>query len=73
MLRCRITCLQCGQDFDSPFQFGDAEAFFTCILVGKTVYCRECRKATSCTKENMKYVSEDAKEDEPVDVGEGRS
>ncbi len=62
MSRCRIVCLHCDQEFRSPLQFKNAEAFFTCTLVGNTVQCRNCGRETGCNKDNMKYVSEDAQE-----------
>ena len=73
MASCKIICLHCHQEFDSPIQFRGAESFFTGTLIGNMVQCRKCGRDTGCNKENMKYVSEDAKEDEPVDDGEGRS
>jgi hypothetical protein len=34
MVSCRIFCLKCKAVFNSPIQFGTAEAFFTSTLVG---------------------------------------
>ena len=62
MSNCRIVCLHCRQEFHSPLQFRNAEAFFTCTLVGNTVQCRKCGSETGCGKENMRYVSDGANE-----------
>jgi hypothetical protein len=59
MPSCQIVCLHCGHTFNSPIQFGNAEAFFTSTLVGNSVRCSNCKKMTGCNKENMKFVADD--------------
>ena len=58
MPTCFIRCLECGETFSSPIGFGNAEAFFTCSLVGNTVDCPQCGKSTGCNKENMVFRAE---------------
>ena len=53
MASCQIRCLNCKTIFDSPIQFGSADAFFSTMLEGNIVTCTNCRKITGCNKENM--------------------
>lgn len=61
MASCRIRCLndKCGKIFNSPFQFGDAESFFTSTLIGNKVQCPHCNQMTNCNKENMLFRTDD--------------
>ena len=52
---CLIKCNHCKRQFRSPIQFGAAQAFFTCDLVGNEVQCTECHKMTGCNKANMYF------------------
>jgi hypothetical protein len=56
--KCRIRCEHCKAWFSSPLQFGNAEAFFTCTLVGNLTQCPSCGRMSGCNKENMRYADE---------------
>lgn len=60
MAQCKIKCLNCGTVFNSPIQFGNAQAFFTSTLIGNAAQCPHCLKMTGCNKDNMIFSSEDS-------------
>lgn len=58
MPTCEIRCEHCGAWFQSPMQFGNADAFFGSVLLGNQVQCRHCGKMGGCNKENMRFRAE---------------
>ena len=53
MRTCEVRCLNCGQLFESPIQFGDETEYEMWAIASNTVQCPHCESYTGCSKRNM--------------------